>query len=105
METARDIALIVLVVEALVLGLAVLVAGVAGSIAIIELTVHVRRGLRRAAESAERVSQQVDDFAETRVVAPVVKYERARAAIGTFIDHLLHGPSPSPPTPRVTPER
>lgn len=80
METARDIAIILLVIQGLIIGLAAFVAGVLGSIAIVEATVNVRRGLRRTAAKLERANERVDAVVETRVLPPIVQYHRGRAA-------------------------
>ena len=55
------------------IGLAVFVAGVLASIAIVESTVNVRRGLRRAAVKLERAGERVDTVVETRILPPVVQ--------------------------------
>ncbi len=86
MEAARDIAIIVLVVQGLIIGLAAFVAGVLGSIAIVEATVNVRRGLRRTAAKLERASERVDTVIETRVLPPVVQYHRGRAAARSTLE-------------------
>lgn len=88
METARDIVLIVLVVEALILGLALLVAGIVASVAIIEITVTVRRSLRRAAAVAEHWGARVDDLAEDRILPPIVRVRRSQAAVEAFLERL-----------------
>ena len=80
MEAARDIAIIVLAVQGLIIGLAAFVVGVLGSIAVVEATVNVRRTLRRTATKLERVNKQVDAAVEARIVPPVVRYQRGRAA-------------------------
>lgn len=86
METARDIAIILLVVQGLIIGLAALVAGVLGSIAIVEATVSIRRGLRRTAATLERANQRVDNVVETRVLPPIVQYHRGRAAARSTLE-------------------
>lgn len=86
METVRDIAIIALVVQGLIVGLAALVAGVLGSIAIVEATVNVRRGLRRTAAKMERTAERVDTIVETRVLPPVVQYHRGRAAARSTLE-------------------
>lgn len=86
METARDIAIIVLVIQGLIIGLAVFVAGVLGSIAIVEATVKVRRGLRRTAVKAERANKRVDSIVETRVLPPIIQYHRGRAAARSTLE-------------------
>ena len=86
METARDIAIIALVIQALIVGLAVFVAGVLGSIAIVEATVSVRRALRRTATKLERTGERVDTIVETRVLPPVIQYHRGRAAARSTLE-------------------
>lgn len=86
MEAARDIAIIVLVVQGLIVGLAALAAGVLGSIAIVEATVNVRRGLRRTAAKLERTGERVDMIVETRILPPVVQYHRGRAAARSTLE-------------------
>ena len=88
METARDIVLIVLVIEALILALALLVAGILASVAIIEVTTTVRRGLRRAAVAAEQWGARVDSVAEDRVLPPIVRVRRTQAAVEAFLGRL-----------------
>ncbi len=88
MEAARDIALIFLVVQGLVVGLAIFALGIVGSIAIVEATVSVRRGLRRGARTAERLNDRVQDIAEDQVLPTVVRIERARAAITAFFERV-----------------
>jgi len=80
MEIARDIAIIILVIQGLVIGLAAFVAGVLGAIAIVEATVSIRRGLRRTAAKVERTNKRVDSIVETRVLPPIIQYHRGRAA-------------------------
>ena len=104
MDTARDIALIVLVVEALILGLAVFAAGIAGSVAIIEFTVHIRRGLRRTARGTDKVNQNVERLIDTRVLAPTIKYQRYRIMSRVFSTHLMHGAPSSDAAPENSPE-
>ena len=86
MEVARDIAIIVLVVQGLIVGLAAFVAGVLGAIAIVEATVNVRRGLRRTAAKVERTNKRVDSIVETRVLPPIIQYHRGRAAARSTLD-------------------
>lgn len=86
MEIARDIAIIVLVVQGLIIGLAVFVAGVIGSIAVVETTVKVRRGLRRTATKLERANERMDTVVETRILPPVVQYHRGRAAARSTLE-------------------
>ena len=86
MDVARDIAIILLVVQGLIIGLAAFVAGVLGSIAIVETTVNVRRGLRRTAAKMERTAERVDAIVETRVLPPVVQYHRGRAAARSTLE-------------------
>ena len=86
MEAARDIAIIFLVIQGLIIGLAAFVAGVLGSIAIVEATVNVRRGLRRAAAKLERTNERVDTIVETRILPPVVQYHRGRAAARSALE-------------------
>ena len=86
METARDIAIIVLVIQGLIIGLAVFVAGVLGSIAIVEATVNVRRGLRRTAAKLEQTGERVDTIVETRILPPIVQYHRGRAAARSTLE-------------------
>ena len=86
MEIARDIAIIVLVIQGLIVGLAAFVAGILGSIAIVETTVNVRRGLRRAAAKLEQTSERVDTVVETRILPPVVQYHRGRAAARSTLE-------------------
>ncbi len=88
MEAARDIALIVLVVQGLVIGLAIFALGIVGSIAVVEATVNVRRALRRGASTAERLNDRVQDIAEDRVLPTVVGIERARAAVTAFFERV-----------------
>ncbi|MDE2867045.1 MAG: hypothetical protein OXR64_02790 [Chloroflexota bacterium] len=86
MEVARDIAIIVLVVQGLIVGLAAFVAGVLGAIAIVEATVNVRRGLRRTAAKLERTNKRVDSIVETRVLPPIIQYHRGRAAARSTLE-------------------
>ena len=86
MEIARDIAIIVLVVQGLIIGLAAFVAGVLGAIAIVEATVNVRRGLRRTAAKLERTNKRVDSIVETRVLPPIIQYHRGRAAARSTLE-------------------
>ena len=86
MEAARDIAIIVLVVQGLIVGLAAFVAGVLGAIAIVEATVNVRRGLRRTAAKMERTNKRVDSIIETRVLPPIIQYHRGRAAARSTLE-------------------
>ena len=86
MEIARDIAIIVLVIQGLIIGLAAFVAGVMGAIAIVEATVNVRRGLRRTAIKMERANKRVDSIVETRVLPPIIQYHRGRAAARSTLD-------------------
>ncbi len=86
MEAARDIAIIVLVVQGLIIGLAAFVAGVLGAIAIVEATVNVRRGLRRTAAKLERTNKRVDSIVETRVLPPIIQYHRGRAAARSTLE-------------------
>ncbi|MDE2902191.1 MAG: hypothetical protein OXP73_04095 [Chloroflexota bacterium] len=86
MEIARDIAIIVLVVQGLIIGLAAFVAGVLGAIAIVEATVNVRRGLRRTAAKMERTNKRVDSIVETRVLPPIIQYHRGRAAARSTLE-------------------
>ncbi|MYD93852.1 MAG: hypothetical protein F4Y02_09200 [Chloroflexi bacterium] len=86
MEIARDIAIIVLVIQALIIGLAAFVAGVLGAIAIVEATVNVRRGLRRTAAKLERTNKRVDSIVETRVLPPIIQYHRGRAAARSTLE-------------------
>ena len=86
MEIARDIAIIVLVIQGLIIGLAAFVAGVLGAIAIVEATVNVRRGLRRTAIKMERANKRVDSIVEARVLPPIIQYHRGRAAARSTLD-------------------
>ncbi len=86
METARDIAIILLVIQGLVIALACFVVGVLGSIAIVETTANVRRGLRRTAAKLERASERVDTVVETRILPPIVQYHRGRAAARSTLE-------------------
>ncbi len=86
MEIARDIAIVVLVIQGLIIGLAAFVAGVLGAIAIVEATVNVRRGLRRTAVKMERANKRVDSIVETRVLPPIIQYHRGRAAARSTLD-------------------
>ncbi len=88
MDAARDIAIMVLVVQGLVVGLAVFVLGVVGSIAIVETTVNVRRTLRSVRKRAESTHARVTSTVDERVIPPLVRYERARASVRTTIDQL-----------------
>ncbi|MCY3895019.1 MAG: hypothetical protein OXG17_00960 [Chloroflexi bacterium] len=86
MEIARDIAIIILVIQGLIIGLAAFVAGVLGAIAIVEATVNVRRGLRRTAAKVERTNKRVDSIIETRVLPPIIQYHRGRAAARSTLE-------------------
>ncbi|MCY3749707.1 MAG: hypothetical protein OXG64_10470 [Chloroflexi bacterium] len=86
MEAARDIAIILLVIQGLIVGLAAFVAGILGSIAIVEATVNVRRGLRRTAAKLERTNKRVDSIVETRVLPPIIQYHRGRAAARSTLE-------------------
>ncbi len=87
-EIARNIAILILVIQGLVLFLALFIGGIIGSIAIIETTFRVRQGLRRVARSTERVRDRVDATARTRVLEPVTGVERARAKIDAYVSQL-----------------
>lgn len=87
-EIARNIAILILVVQALVLFLAVFIGSVMGSIVIIETTLSIRQGLRRIARSAERVHDATDTMARTYVLEPTTRVERVRARIHTYVSQL-----------------
>lgn len=86
MDVARDIAIIVLVVQGLIIGLATFVAGVLGCIAVVETTVKVRRGLRRTSVKLEQANERVDSIIETRVLPPIIQYHRGRAAARSTLE-------------------
>lgn len=88
MAAVRDIAIMVLVVEGLILMMALLIVGIIGSIAIIETTVRIRGGLRGAAKKVERLSTRVDDFASDVVVPRVIQIRRTNAKIATYVDRV-----------------
>ena len=87
-DVARDIAIIILVIQGCLVFLALFVGGLVGSIAIIETTVKIRQGLRRTARSTERVQDTVNTTAHQRVLASVVRIERVRAAIDSYAASL-----------------
>ena len=87
-DVARDIAIIILVIQGCVLFMALFVAGVVGSIAIIETTVKIRQGLRRTARSTERVQDTVETTARQRVLPSIVQIERVRATVESYAESL-----------------
>lgn len=87
-DVARDVAIIILVIQGCVVFLALFVAGVVGSIAIIETTVKIKQGLRRTARSTERVQDTVETTARHRVVPSIVQIERVRAAVDSYAESL-----------------
>ena len=68
--------------------LALFVAGVVGSIAIIETTVKIKQGLRRTARSTERMHDTVETTARQRVLPSIVRIERVRAAVESYAESL-----------------
>jgi hypothetical protein len=89
-EIARNIAILILVIQALALFLAIFIGGVMGSIAIIETTLSIRKMLNRIAHSAERVHDTTDTLARTYVLEPTTEFERVRAKIHTYVRQLRH---------------
>ncbi len=89
MDVVRDVAIIVLIVEGLVIGLAVFVIGVVGAVAIVEFTANVRRTLRRGQVTSERLLDRTEWIAETRILPSLIRYERARAIVGALIAEVL----------------
>ena len=87
-EIARNVAIIILVIQGCLVFLALFVGGVVGSIAIIETTVKIRQGLRRTARSTERVQDTVDVTARQRVLPSIVRVERVRAAVESYATSL-----------------
>ncbi|MCY3784286.1 MAG: hypothetical protein OXG79_10925 [Chloroflexi bacterium] len=87
-DVARDIAIIILVIQGCVVFLALFVGGVVGSIAIIETTVKIKQGLRRTARSTERVQDTVETTARQRVLPSIVQIERVRAAVESYAESL-----------------
>ena len=87
-EIARNVAIIILVIQGCLVFLALFVGGVVGSIAIIETTVKIRQGLRRTARSTERVQESVDDAARQRVLPSILQVERVRAAVESYATSL-----------------
>ncbi len=87
-DIARDVAIIILVIQGCVLFLALFVGGVVGSIAIIETTVKIRQGLRRTARSTEQVHDTVETTARQRVLPSIVRIERVRAAVESYATSL-----------------
>lgn len=87
-DVARDVAIIILVIQGCVVFLALFVGGVVGSIAIIETTVKIRQGLRRTARSTERVHETVETTARQRVLPSIVQIERVRAAVESYATSL-----------------
>lgn len=87
-EVARNVAIIILVIQGCLVFLALFVGGVVGSIAIIETTVKIRQGLRRTARSTERVQESVDDAARQRVLPSILQVERVRAAVESYATSL-----------------
>ena len=87
-DIARDIAIIILVIQGCLVFLALFVRGLVGSIAIIETTVKIRRGLRLTARSTERVHDTVNTAANQRVLASVIRIERVRAAVDSYATSL-----------------
>ncbi|MDE2991591.1 MAG: hypothetical protein OXU21_11110 [Chloroflexota bacterium] len=87
-EIARNVAIILLVIQGCLVFLALFVGGVVGSIAIIETTVKIRQGLRRTARSTERVQESVDDAARQRVLPSILQVERVRAAVESYATSL-----------------
>ncbi|HCU73780.1 MAG TPA: hypothetical protein DGO43_08225 [Chloroflexi bacterium] len=91
METARDIAIIVLVVQALIIWLAVLLFGIFCTVVIIESTVTIRRFLRRTSTQASRLGEQVDQVIDRNVLSPIARYERGRTQIKAFLENIRNG--------------
>lgn len=91
MDTARDIAIIVLVVQALVVWFAVLLCGIFFTVFIIETTVTVRRLLRRTSAQATKVGNQVDQVIDRQILSPLVRYERGRAYLKSFLENIRSG--------------
>ena len=87
-EIARNVAIVILVIQGCLVFLALFVGGVVGSIAIIETTVKIRQGLRRTARSTERVQESVDDTARQRVLPYILRLERVRAAVESYATSL-----------------
>lgn len=87
-EIARNVAIIILVIQGCLVFLALFAGGVVGSIAIIETTVKIRQGLRRTARSTERVQESVDDAARQRVLPSILQVERVRAAVESYATSL-----------------
>jgi len=91
METARDIAILVLVVQALIIWLAVLLFGIFCTVFIIESTVTIRRFLRRTSTQASRLGEQVDQVIDRNVLSPIARYERGRTQIKAFLENIRNG--------------
>ena len=88
MEAARDIAIIVIVAQALVLALGIFVVGVISIVAIVELTANIRRGLRRGQTASDRLLNRTERIAEEHILPALVRYERSRALISRFASEL-----------------
>ncbi len=91
METARDIAIIVLVVQALIIWLAVLLCAILCTVFIIESTVTIRRLLRRTATQASTFGDQVDHVIDRNILSPIARYERGRTQIKAFLENIRNG--------------
>ena len=91
METVRDIAIIVLVVQALVIWFAVLICAIFFTVFIIETTVTVRRFLLRTTAQARKVGGQVDQVIDKQILSPLVRYERGRAYLTSFLENIRSG--------------
>ena len=87
-DVARDVAIIILVIQGCVVFLALFVGGVVGSIAIIETTVKIKQGLRRTARSTERMHDTVETTTRQRVLPSIVRIERVRAAVESYAESL-----------------
>ena len=91
METARDVAIIVLVVQALIIWLAVLLGAILCTVFIIESTVTIRRLLRRTATQAITFGDQVDHVIDRKILSPIARYERGRTQIKAFLENIRNG--------------
>ena len=91
METVRDIAIIVLVIQALIIWLALLVCGILCTVFIIESTVTNRRLLRRASTQTRAFGEQVDHVIDRKILSPIARYERGRTQIKAFLENIHNG--------------
>ena len=88
MEIARDLAIIILVIGALILCLTSMITGIIISVSIIEVTMTLRRALRRAGAGAAQLSTVVDEVIGNVILPPLIRYERIRSQIQSAWAHV-----------------